>query len=164
MVSPLSLSSPVCPPLPAPPGPFQNPSAFVPWTAEHSAKGVSGCRFPDFYQMSLRTAPSGARCPRWRPGQCRSELACPFQAALLGIRKARAAWRGSDWIKGGEGMLVSPEARRRCQPPWAGSRMSHAAERRGRGSHILPAPRGAGLEPPTPALCPRQSCGHIRPL
>lgn len=164
VVLPLSLCSPVCPPLPAPPGPFQKPSAFVSWTAEQSAKGVSGCRFPDFYQMSSRTAPSGARCPRWQPGRYSSGPAGPFQVALLGIRKARAAWRGSDCTKGGEGVLVSAEPRRRCQPPWGGSCRIRTASRGGRGSCILPAPRGAGLKPPTPALCPRRSCGHIRPL
>lgn len=49
---------PVCPPLPTPPGPFQNPSAFMSRTAEQSAKGASGCQFPDFYQISLGTAGS----------------------------------------------------------------------------------------------------------
>lgn len=115
VVLPPSLCSPGCPPLPAPPEAFQNPSVFVFWTAEQSAKGVSGCLFPDFYQMSSRTAPSGARCPRWQPGRLRSGPACPFQVALLGIRKARAAWRGSDCTQGGEGVLVSAEPRRRCQ-------------------------------------------------
>lgn len=82
----------VCPPLPAPPGPFQNPSAFVSWTAEQSTKGIPGCRFPDFYQVSLRTAPSGARCPRWRPGQCRSGRPVPSKQPCWA--SGRQEWPG----------------------------------------------------------------------
>lgn len=104
---------PVCPPLPTPPGPFQNPSAFLSRTAEQSAKGAAGCRFPDFYQTSLGTA--GLMSPG-------AGLSLPSGPG--GHPEVKLAWRRPDWMKGGEGMLVSPEPWRCRQPPWAGSCVS----------------------------------------